>query len=110
MKKKFTSFVIGSAMLIFASNSTMAASNAPAIEEDMAEGISYAVQQEKKTYAYDNSIVSPEQNLSEYAVDSKGERKREKLHYGCDPSAPSAESLMAEGICYEESEPLVATK
>ncbi len=110
MKTIFTSLVIGCAICVLVNNQATAASSAPAVEEDMAEGITLAVQQEKKNYAYDNSIASPEQNMSEFVVDSQVEQKEKKIDYECDPSVPSAEDLMTEGICYEEDEPLVATK
>lgn len=102
MKGKNLLLMAGLAVFILTSSQAFAFD----VEEDMAEGITLSVEKDEKNYKYDNSMPNSRESMTEFVFFP--ESKKSDKHFAGDPSCPSLQHLMAEGICLEHPNLIVA--
>lgn len=102
MKRKNLLLMAGLAAFILTGSQAVAFD----IEEDMAEGITLSVKKDEKDYKYDNAMPDSQESMTEFVFFP--ESKKGDKHFAGDPSCPSLQNLMAEGICLEHLNMIVA--
>jgi len=102
MKGKTYVLLGAAAAFIVVGNLTPDTSYAMASEEDMNEGISVNIPEDKTDYHYDASIDSPAEFMAESHVIEEVENV---AHFAGDSSTPLPEILMAEDHIIKDTEP-----
>lgn len=107
MKKMIQLAVAGVAVLALSNTQVLA--HDLDLEDDMAEGITLSEQSPNTaTYKYDSVESGAQESMTEAVFFP--ESNQSAHHYAGDPSTPSADALMVEGICMKTFRPLMATR
>lgn len=105
MKKMIQLTMAGIAALTFANTQVFA--HDLVLEDDMAEGISLSEENNTPvSYKYDSANPGGKESMTELVFFP--ESNQDTHHFNGDPSTPSAENMMTEGICLKTLFPLVA--
>ena len=104
MKKRTLLMMAGLAVFTFAGTQASAFD----IEEDMAEGLSLSVNQDKTKYKYDSLHADVKESMTEFDFFPVQTETRED--FAGDSSCPPMHELMNEGICLDSLKRAVATK